>query len=486
MYIEELIPGLNIEDYSNEFKGIIEEGEDQKGSRKEISWLKELCAFANTKGGTLYVGVHDKTHKLLSLEHTTVDTISRMVHRLIKEHVEPYIYYTIKPIPVPQTSPIRYIIAIEVKQSNFPPVSLKFNGIGVIYYRHFGETSIATSEEIRYMVLNSDHVSYDILMTEEKFDMNDFSILNSWYQKANDGKSLSEKDLLNIGFMTKDGYLKKGALLFKDNCLEENTLIECSEFSGSEKGSNTFKSNKKIQGNLLTCYQSAYDFILNHSANGFVKTAEGKKDYFSFPKRSILEGLANAIGHRNYFLQGTQIEVNLYPDRLEIISPGSLLGTRWLKNEKELSKIPPMRRNELICSVLSMLKIMDHKGSGFDKIEEEYHAYGELFAPYADSDGSSFCLTLPDLTYRSGIIKNNEFPTIYTYEKLPGKHDLRILSYCYNSPKSAADIAVMLKIKPSSYFRNNILKPLVEKGYLIINDTIYPAMYSTAKGKTHL
>ncbi|MDD7213251.1 MAG: ATP-binding protein, partial [Candidatus Enterosoma sp.] len=61
MYIEELIPGLNIEDSSNEFKGIIEEGEDQKGSRKEISWLKELCAFANTKGGTLYVGVHDKT-----------------------------------------------------------------------------------------------------------------------------------------------------------------------------------------------------------------------------------------------------------------------------------------------------------------------------------------------------------------------------------------------------------------------------------------
>ena len=53
MYIEDLIPGLNIEDYSNEFKGIIEEGEDQKGSRKEISWLKELCAFANTKGGTL-------------------------------------------------------------------------------------------------------------------------------------------------------------------------------------------------------------------------------------------------------------------------------------------------------------------------------------------------------------------------------------------------------------------------------------------------
>lgn len=486
MHIGELIPGLNLEDYTTEFKGIIEEGEGKDGYRKEIGWLKELCAFANTNGGILYVGIHDKSHDILSLDHTTIDSLSRMVHRLIKEHVEPFLHYTIKAIPVPDTKPTRYIVAIDVEKSLYPPVSLKFNGIGVIYTRHFGETSVATNEEIRYMILNSDQASYDTLIDNSFFDKNDFKFLYSWYQKANDGKELTEKDLLNIGFMTTDGRLKKGSLLFKDDYEGTNTYMECSQFSGAEKGVNEFRANEEIKGNLLLCFQKSIDFILNHSANGFIKTAQGRKDLYSFPKRSLMEGIINAIGHRNYFLQGTQIECNLYPDRLEIISPGSLLGTRWLRKEKNLSDIPPMRRNELICAVLSLLKLMDHKGSGFDKIEEEYRPYGDSFSPFADSDGNTFSLTLPDLTYKKGLIQNDEFPTIYPLETLNGKHDSKILSYCYNTPKSAAEIAGMLKIKPSSYFRAKTLKPLIERGYLIENDTSYPATYLTSRDKTHI
>lgn len=485
MLIEELIPGLNLEDYTNEFKGIIEEGTTNSGERKEIGWLKELCAFANTRGGTLYIGVHNKTHEILALDHDKVDSLTRMLHRLIKEHTEPILFYKVKPIPVPKTSPIRYVIAIEVKQSEFPPVSLKFNGIGVIYVRHFGETSVASNEEIRYMILNSDQAFYDTLITEEKFNKNDFGVLFSWFQKAND-RELTEKDLLNIGFMTSDNRLKKGALLFKDNYAGENSRIECSQFLGSEKGSNTFKASEEIKGNLLLTYQKAIDFVMNRSTNGFIKTETGRKDLYSFPKRSVMEGIANAIGHRNYFLQGTQIELNLYPDRLEIISPGSLLGTRWLKGEKELSKIPPMRRNELICSVLSLCRIMDHKGSGFDKIEEEYSAYDNRFAPFADSDGSTFTLTLPDLTYQRGLVKADEFPTVYPEDELKGKHDLKILSYCYNSPKTAVEIATMLKLKSSSYFRKEILLSLVNSGYLLFNDMVYPATYLTSKNKVHL
>lgn len=486
MLIEELIPGLNLEDYNNEFKGIIEEGEGKKGERKEIGWLKELCAFANTNGGTMYIGIHGKSHEIVSIDHVTIDSLTRMVHRLIKEHVEPFIRYAIDAIAVPETHPIRYILSIKVEKSLYPPVSLKFDGIGVIYVRHFGETSIATSEEIRYMVLNSDQASYDSLPDVSSFDKKDFSLLYSWYRKANDGKELTEKDLFNIGFMTADGKLKKGSLLFKDDYDGSNTYMECSQFTGPEKGMNEFRANEEIRGNILACFEKSIAFIMNHSANGFVKTNEGRNDFFSFPKRSVIEGIANAIGHRNYFLQGTQIECNIYPDRLEIVSPGSLLGTRWLRNEKNLADIPPMRRNELVCSVLSLLRIMDYKGSGFDKIEEEYRPYGDLFAPFADSDVNSFSLTLPDLTYKKGLVQFDAMPSVYTQETLKGKHDLKILSFCYNNPKNASQIAKALKLKPSSYFRNNVLKPLVEKGYLIENDVVYPATYFTSKDKTYI
>lgn len=437
-------------------------------------------------GGTLYVGVENKIHQVLALDHQVVDSITRMIHRLVLSHVEPSLNYQIETITVPNTSPSRYIIAIHVAKSKFPPISLKMNEIGSIYVRHFGETSIANNEELRYMILNSDQACFDEMVTNTKFNKEEFKVLFAYYKEANNEKELTEKDLLNIGFMTSDGYLKKGALLFKDKYIGELSLIECSQFPTPNKGGDTFKASLEIKGNLLTSYKEAIDFVTSHSANGFIKTDTGRKDYISYPKKALAEGLANAIGHRNYFLQGTQIEVNIFPDRLEIISPGSLLGNKWLQNEKNLSAIPPMRRNKLICDVLSLCKIMDYKGSGFDKIEEEYKPYGERFAPFADSDGSMFCLTLPDVTYEKGLVRDDQFPNVQAREVLAGQHDLKILSYCYNSPKTAKDIADALKLKPSTYFRNSILKKLVDNGYLIENKNKYPSEYMTVHSKVYI
>ncbi len=207
------------------------------------------------------------------------------------------------------------------------------------------------------------------------------------------------------------------------------------------------------------------------------KTPLGRKKIFSFPERSLSEGIANAIGHRNYFILGSQIEINLFKDRLEIVSPGSLPSNKWSRKETNLSEIPPLRRNELICDVFSLCKVMDHKGSGFDKIIEEYREYGSKFAPFADSNDSFFSLTLPDLTHQSGLVSDDEKPAVYTLEGEESPKQLEILSYCWNKWRSALEIAEMLRIKPSTYFRKEVLLPLVEKKLLLINDKKYPVKY---------
>lgn len=478
MLFEELVPNTNLEDYEVKFKGIINEGFDNETKQRvENGWLKEIAAFANTFGGVLYVGVENKTHKIVALSHECADKIALMVQRLIPLHIEPPIRYTIEKIPVPEVSPTRYVLGIHVEKSKFPPVSLHINGTSVIYVRHFGKTSPATGEEIRNLVLSSDSVSYDIMETDEFFHKEDFQTLFSFYKEQNNGKELTEKDLLNIGFFTLDKKLKRGAILFRDDCNDPRTLIECSAFPGISKGDNLFLASKKIQGNLIEEYKEAMDFIESRSVNGFEKTPNGRKDIFSFPKRSLSEGIANAIGHRNYFIQGGQIEINVFKDRLEIISPGSLPTHKWLQKETNLAQIPPLRRNELICAVFSLCKIMDHKGSGFDKIEQEYKEYGPKFAPFADSDDSIFSLTLPDLTHPSGLVLNNEKPVVYTINGEETAKQLEILSYCWNAPHTALEIAEMLGIKPSNYFRKEILQPLMEKNLLLMSNSTYPAKY---------
>lgn len=83
----------------------------------------------------------------------------------------------------------------------------------------------------------------------------------------------------------------------------------------------------------------AITFIQSHAVNGFRKTDEGRVDHYSYPARSITEGVVNAIAHRNYFIKEIQIEKNMFKDRLEISSSGTLLIVHALKKEKDISSI---------------------------------------------------------------------------------------------------------------------------------------------------
>lgn len=116
MFIEELVPGTNLEDKNIAFKRILKEGSRDQDHSFETGWLKPLCAFANTDGGKLYVGVDDKTHKIIPLDHQATDKLIRMIYREVKQKVDPGLDLEIQSIPVASVKPIRYVIEITVKR----------------------------------------------------------------------------------------------------------------------------------------------------------------------------------------------------------------------------------------------------------------------------------------------------------------------------------------------------------------------------------
>lgn len=465
MFIEELVPNVNLETAEIEFKGLIEEGSSPSGPAKEISWIKTLAAFANTNGGKMYIGVDNKSHKILALDHQSADHIVLMIHRQIHERLEPLIDYEITPIPFPGKVPTRYVLCISVKPAKNLPVTVHEEGLLGIYVRTFGRTELASPEQIRDLILMSDHVPYDQPFTDEEFDPEKFSKLYARIRSL--GKEPLEKEFISIGFLSSEYKLSKGALLFSDDCHDNRTKVVATSWPGLTKGSSIVTASEEYTGNLLESIERSISFIRNHSNNGFIKEAEGRREYVSFPPRSVTEGIVNAVGHRNYFMQGYQIEINIFSDRLEITSPGSLLGVRELKKEKNISSIIPRRRNEIICAVLEICNYMEEKGSGFDKIEADYSGYGEAYRPYISSDASSFTLTLPDLTLRGGIFENSDvLPDIYTETILPGKNDTHILAFCFRDAHTAKEIAEELGIKPSTYFRQSVLSRLVNSGFL--------------------
>lgn len=486
MYIEELIPGINIEDKKFEFKRFLEEGKSEdSGKFKEIGWLKTIAAFANTDGGVLYVGVDNASHRIVSISHDAADKMILMVRRQIREKIEPRIKYDINCIPVMEKSETRYVVTITVKKSNSLPVVLHDHGLMGIYIRSFGSTVLASTENIRDMILMSDSVPFDRDNTLTLFHKSNFTKLFSLY-KEKTGEELTEKALFSIGFIDSNGYLRRGSLLFSDNYSGERTKIVCTKWPEIHKGSKIILSQEEYSTNIFDSIYKAMDFVKSHSTNGFIKEDRSRKTLVAYPERAVFEGIVNAVAHRNYYMEGTQIEINLYLDRLEITSPGSLMGCPSLIKEKNISSIIPRRRNELISSILVYCSFMESKGSGFDKIENDYRGYGDKWSPYISSDSSSFTLVLPDLTYSSGVIDEKNLPEVYFEGIGESIHDKAILSFCYSSPRSANEIASYIGVKPSTYFRKTILSRLVEKGVLIEDRSSSPMVFRTSPNKVHI
>jgi ATP-dependent DNA helicase RecG len=82
----------------------------------------------------------------------------------------------------------------------------------------------------------------------------------------------------------------------------------------------------------------------------------------SLPLDAVREAVVNAVAHRDYAREGTDIEVSLYRDRLEVISPGRLPNGVTVEKMKE--GVVRVARNELLKEILRDYGYIEHYGMG--------------------------------------------------------------------------------------------------------------------------
>lgn len=242
--------------------------------------------------------------------------------------------------------------------------------------------------------------------------------------------------------------------------------MQCSVFSGFNKGSERIVTINRFNGNIISVINYIMEFVTQRMNHSMIKLGDMRKNIDAYPKRALFEGVINAVAHRDYFLDGTQIQVDMFKDRLEISSPGSFYRGEKIGRTFDLSGIISKRRNELIAAVLVSCNVMEAAGTGFDKIIEEYADVDEGHRPYIFSSSDHFTLVLPDLTYTDGV-ENDNIPAI-VFPPVPNgtDYDEKVLAFCYYQAHKASEIAAYLSISDSTYFRKQILDNLVLCGYL--------------------
>jgi ATP-dependent DNA helicase RecG len=125
-----------------------------------------------------------------------------------------------------------------------------------------------------------------------------------------------------------------------------------------------FLDNKKIEGSLSEIIDEVETLILRNMKQKTIIQGLSRLDIWEYPEDAIREAVRNAVIHRDYseLMQSNYIQVRMFPNRIEIESPGTLYGDVTINNLVISSKA----RNGVIITLLEDLKIIENRGSGID------------------------------------------------------------------------------------------------------------------------
>ena len=463
MNITDLFPDWFTETSDLEFK-------ERLDSRRQISWLKTVVGFMNCTGGVMVVGVSDLDGSLHGMDRQELDSQKRLfvdgVLRAVVPSPGPGIIQYSYP-SFQQEGKERWLMVVTVAEAPYKPYAVKEDGGETVYLRQEGETRKATVQDIIALAACSDSYAYDSSETDVPFSASKFGRLYSRFQEKNNAP-LTERILESVSFFDSERRLRRGSLLFQDDCDLPVTLVSCRRWKGLDRGSAVLIDRKDRKGDLIGQIDLLCNFVERNSSVGLEKLDDGNREIRSYPARAVLEAAVNAIVHRDYRIEGAQVDLDIFDDRLVITSPGTLLGFNGsCFHEEDLLALPSRRRNPLLADVLALCRLMEKSGSGFLRIAESYKDAPARKKPWWSASGASFTLTLPDL-----LFEGQGMPSLHKrlfFEPLPGKrkHDRAILSYCYEAPRRAVDIATAIGVSRSAYFYNAILGPLVKVGYLV-------------------
>lgn len=348
----------------------------EKGRNTEIDWFKDntptekialaLSAMANTRGGTLMLGV-GPTGTVQGVRNPS-EAIDRLLEAALS--LEPGLI-----IPLPRAKVVQDKNLIVAQVPNGMPNVYALNGH---YLRRDGAQNIGLKpSELRRLIIQRGVTSFEAeAVPGTTLDDIDWDKAQAYITSLS---GISDPDpqrmLERRGCLTRrDGELcptHAGILLFGNDPRRHirGSDITAARFAGETMGD--IFSRQDISGTLPDQIRRAETFLADHLRKGVqIGSKMERSEQFEYPMEAARELLVNAVAHRDYSITGDGIRLFIFRDRMEVTSPGLLAGPVTIDNIKD----ERFSRNPIIVQVLADMGFIERLGYGVDRVIDLMHA----------------------------------------------------------------------------------------------------------------
>lgn len=342
---------------------------------------KEIIAFLNTHGGTIYIGVEDNGN-VVGIAQELKDEYDQKVSATLTNNIKPN-----SRNKVDFSFNEDGVLAIHVKEGDSKTYYLTEKGPkpSGTYIRVGRSKRPATDDEILTMIRDSSGWLWENQISNEQGLT--FDVLTKFANRKNLVFNQSKYKTLKL-MNEKGEFTNVGLLLSDQNPIEV-------KFAVYDKNMN-FKIKKEFQGSIISIADEIlnYSELFNDTSAKIIPGQISRVETKSYPGASLREGIINAICHADYSLP-SNIKVEFFRDKVRIINPGNVYNSTL---EAVLGGVQTFR-NPALVNVLYKLGFIENYGTGLQRIREAYE--NEELKPEFKVIDRYFFLTLPNLNKNS-------------------------------------------------------------------------------------
>lgn len=403
---------------------------------------KEIVAFANCKGGKLYIGVRDDgTVVGVDDPDGVALQVSNMIRDAIKPDLTMFLHYeTLK-------TGGKQVVAIDVQQGTERPYYIAKKGLRPegVYVRQGYSSVPATNTVIRRMIKETDGDHFEEMRSLEQ-NLTFEAAKKEFFQR---NILFGQTQMKTLGILSHDCVYTNLGLLLSDQCVH---TIKAAVFEGTTQ--NEFKDRKEFSGSLFSQMSEVYNYIdfRNQIHSTFEKLQRiDNKDY---PEVAVREALLNLLVHREYSFSASAF-ISIYMDKIEFTSIGGLVNGVTLRDVMMGISIC---RNTKLANIFYRLGLIEAYGTGIRKIMDAYSGTG--LTPQIETSDNAFKIILPNLN----VHVRQEKPVA---DKSSGNEPIQVVMALAKEHGSITRKEVEKKLGISQTTCGRLLKQMTENGQIV-------------------